>query len=50
MFKLCRRECCWRIRGLIGTGTFWIFVKLLLNVLRVIVGDAVALLLRTSGL
>ena len=50
MFKLRRRTCCWRIKGLIGTGIFWIFVKRLLGVLRVIGEDAAVLLLRTSGL
>jgi hypothetical protein len=49
MFKLCRRTCCWRINGLIGTGTSWTFVKRWLGVLRVIVEDAAVLSLRISG-
>jgi hypothetical protein len=40
----------WRIKDLVGTGTSWIFVKLLLGVLRVIGEDAAVLSLRISGL
>ena len=40
----------WRIKDLVGTGTSWIFVKLLLGVLRVIGEDAAVLSLRINGL